>query len=169
MSFNLKDEKLVIRHSNTKDLEYINREEKIASMDGFVNHWTDEKHIDAFNDDNVLHLIVEEIESEKPVGYMIINGVESPDDSLELMRLVISKKHYGYGRRTLELIKKLAFTQLSTHRLWLDVRIHNTYAHKMYKDLNFKEEGILRECVKIKDKYVSIVIMSILKSEYKGT
>lgn len=166
MTFKLEDEKLIIRHSNIKDLGYIKREEEVAANEGFVALWADEQHIDAFNNDNILHLIVEEKESRLPVGYLIINGVENLNDSLELMRIVVSKKHCGYGRRTIDIVKKLAFSQLLAHRLWLDVRIHNTYAHNLYTDIGFREEGILRECVKINEKYVSIVIMSILKSEY---
>jgi RimJ/RimL family protein N-acetyltransferase len=85
------------------------------------------------------------------------------------MRLVISEKKKGYGRETIALIKTFAFQTLNVNRLWLDVRVHNQYATSMYLDMGFVLEGTLRNCVKIKDDYVSIHMMSILKSEYART
>lgn len=136
--------------------------EKAAAKEGFVAEWTEEDHLKGIARPETYHMIVETVQ---PVGYLIMN--RDKHDSLELMRLVITDKHKGYGRQTIQAIKKMAFEDLECHRLWLDVRIHNDYAYKMYLDMGFVEEGILRECVKLPQGHVSIRVMSILRSEYE--
>ncbi len=51
-------------------------------------------------------------------------------------------------------------------RLWLDVRYKNQKAQRLYKSEGFVEEGILRECILYHGSYESLIVMSILKSEY---
>jgi RimJ/RimL family protein N-acetyltransferase len=82
------------------------------------------------------------------------------------MRIVISKRGYGYGRDAIELLLNFAFNKLNTHRFWLDVRLHNEKAIGVYRKMGFIEEGILREAVKLNSGYVSIMIMSILRQDY---
>lgn len=88
------------------------------------------------------------------------------DSGLEFRRIVISDKGHGFGRETLKLVKKIAFEQLNAHRLWLDVRYKNQKAQRLYKSEGFVEEGILRECILYHGSYESLIVMSILKSEY---
>jgi RimJ/RimL family protein N-acetyltransferase len=59
------------------------------------------------------------------------------------------------------------FDELSAHRIWLDVFPHNSRARHIYRSVGFVEEGVLRECVKHGDIYRSLVLMSMLESEYK--
>jgi RimJ/RimL family protein N-acetyltransferase len=66
----------------------------------------------------------------------------------------------------LRLIKNLAFEQLHAHRLWLDVKDFNYIARRLYEKEGFIVEGILRECIKVGDRFESLVLMSTLQSEY---
>lgn len=166
MFISISDNILNLRYTQKEDMNYIIEAEKEASKDGFVDLWSEKKHLETLNGKDSLHLIVEETDTKLKVGYLIINGLNDGNNNLELMRLVITKKHNGYGKKTIDLVKKIAFELLDFNRLWLDVRIHNNYALEMYKDMNFIQEGILRNCFKFNENYISIVIMSILKFEY---
>jgi diamine N-acetyltransferase len=114
-----------------------------------------------------LHLIVEQGDDNKPIGYIILAGLEQAHQSIEFRRIVITDKGKGYGRKSLQLIKKMVFEVLSAHRLWLDAKEHNLRARHGYEAEGFTVEGVLRECLKTGDKFESLVILSMLKSEYQ--
>ncbi len=46
------------------------------------------------------------------------------------------------------------------------MKIHNDRARALYLSEGFREEGLLRECLKTGDGYESVFILSILESEY---
>ncbi|WP_146087144.1 GNAT family N-acetyltransferase [Chroococcidiopsis sp. TS-821] len=112
-------------------------------------------------------MIIERI-SKLSVGYVILAGLENLHHSIELRRLVIQDKGEGYGTAALRLIKKLAFEELHAHRLWLDVKHFNYVARRLYENESFVVEGILRECLKIGDRFETLVLMSMLQSEYQA-
>jgi diamine N-acetyltransferase len=159
-------DKIVIRNTNSKDLLYVTHLESKAENKEFIIPWDIEKHRQALFDKDKLHLIIEDTNN-KPVGYMILAGINGPNDSIELIRITISDKGKGFGKEALRLIQHWAFTKHFANRLWLDVKIHNTRALHVYQSLGFLLEGKLRECIKIGDKYESLYIMSILRSDYE--
>jgi RimJ/RimL family protein N-acetyltransferase len=159
----LKTKKVTLRKSNEKDLNYIINEEAGAADLAYVNAWSLDAHKKAQENPLTDHMIIESGEGET-VGYLI--GNQNPDDNYELMRIVVSKKGFAYGRAAIEALIDYAFT-MSTHRFWLDVRMHNVKAIALYENMGFQTEGILREAVKLKDRYVSVKVMSILRAEYE--
>jgi RimJ/RimL family protein N-acetyltransferase len=101
------------------------------------------------------------------VGYLILFGIGDEDRSLLLKRIVIAEKGKGLGRDTMRLLKKIAFEQLGAHRLWLDVVVHNTRAQRLYETEGFIVEGTLREAAEIQGRFESLLVMSILESDYE--
>lgn len=144
-----------------EQLDFVMHYEALEAEEGYVIKWSKEDHLRALIRESTYHMII--LEDSQPVGYLIMN---TESDNLELMRLVISKKNKGYGTQTLEKIKSIAFNELNCHRLWLDVRMHNENAIRLYEKLGFVREGVLREAVKYNDHYISVLVMSILRSEY---
>ncbi|WP_432406208.1 GNAT family N-acetyltransferase [Wukongibacter sp. M2B1] len=155
-----------LRYTEEKDLDFVLKAECHPDNCAYVFQWTREQHLEAMSDSDILHLIVEDNIDSKPVGYIISTGFESPERNIELKRIVITDKGKGFGREALRLIKRLSFEKFNAHRLWLDVRDHNLLAQSLYKSEGFIQEGLLRECVLYKDKFESIIIMSILENEY---
>lgn len=98
-------------------------------------------------------------------GHVILRGIQSPSRSVELMRIVVAEPGRGLGRRVLEAVIAKVFHELSAHRLWLDVYEHNARARHVYCSVGFIEEGLLRECVRMDDRYASLVVMSILEDD----
>jgi RimJ/RimL family protein N-acetyltransferase len=82
------------------------------------------------------------------------------------MRIVVTDKGKGYGRAAVDAIKRYTFDTLSAHRLWLDVKEHNTRARAVYEKEDFRYEGTLRECLKGPAGFESLVVMSMLEQEY---
>lgn len=155
-----------LRPTQITDIEFVINAEREEENAKYVGQWTKEQHINSFSNKDILHLIIEETKDNTPVGYLIIAGIENKNNNIEFRRIVISQKNKGYGKETLRAVKNLAFNKLNAHRLWLDVRFKNKKAQHVYKVEGFKEEGILRECILYNNEYESLIVMSILKSEY---
>lgn len=158
--------KIHLRPTTIDDLDFVLSAEQDKENNPFVSQWSLTKHRDSFSSLDMMHLIVEALPDKRSIGYVILAGLKNPDKSIELMRIVITEKGKGFGKKTLNLVKKMAFEEMHAHRLWLDVRHHNVRAMHVYEGEGFIKEGTLRECVKVGEKYESLVIMSILEDEY---
>jgi len=161
-----KSDFVILRNTREDDLDFVVDFEQEPDNAQYVGQWTKEQHRNALFQEDILYLIVEEKTTNKPVGYVIIAGLTNFNRNIEFRRVVISDKGKGFGRETLKLVKKIAFEKLNAHRLWLDVRYRNHRAQNLYKSQGFIEEGILRECILYNGNYESLIVMSILKSEY---
>ena len=117
-------------------------------------------------DADCLYYMVEE--KGERAGYVILRGLTSINRCVELKRIVIAKPGRGLGRQVLRALIDKSFGELAAHRLWLDVYDDNHRALHVYRSLGFVEEGTLRECVKCEGRYRSLVVMSMLESEYRA-
>ena len=74
----------------------------------------------------------------------------------------------GYGTKAIHLLLKHGFENLNLHRLWLRVFEINQRAIRAYEKAGFTLEGKFREARYLEGKYVDVMIMSMLKSEWQG-
>ncbi|MFF2483074.1 GNAT family N-acetyltransferase [Paenibacillus sp. NPDC058071] len=132
----------------------------------FIIPWTKERQLAVLESSELLHAVIETTDG-KRVGYLIIAGLKNEHRSVELVRIVVSKKGAGYGREAVRLVQRLAFEQLQAHRLWLDVKEHNVRARSLYESAGFVTEGLLRECIAAEEGYDSLIVMSMLRREYE--
>ena len=155
-----------IRKTTETDLDFVISAENAGENALHVAQWSRDQHIAALHNEDILHAIIEA--DGKRVGYAITAGLKDANNAIELRRIVIVEKGRGHGKAAIQLFKKLAFEEIKAHRLWLDVREYNIRARDLYKGLGFVEEGYIRECILLDNKYVSHYIMSILEQEYKA-
>ena len=69
----------------------------------------------------------------------------------------------GFGKRSIELIKIIAYNHLFLNRLESHIAIQNNRSIKMFKSCGFKEEGILKEYLKLNGRFQDAIILSHLK------
>ena len=84
--------------------------------------------------------------------------------------IIIGEKEYlskGYGTEAMELLVEYGFNTLNLNRIELEVYDFNIQAIKSYKKVGFLEEGRKRQATYINGEYHGIIIMSILKEEWK--
>jgi RimJ/RimL family protein N-acetyltransferase len=155
-----------LRPTMQSDLDYVLTIEGDAANLPFITPWERTQHEAAIRFPDFRHFIVEGGAGLEPVGFLILIGCRSPHQSLELKRMVVQSKGEGYGRAALRVAKKVAFDDLGAHRFWLDVRTHNTRAKALYDSEGFVQEGVLRECVRGDGRFDSLVVMSMLQSEF---
>lgn len=157
---------LQLTHTTSKELPKIVKLENQPENLQFIGSYSVAGHQAVIDNADEIHLTFKD--EEKFIGYAILKGLKNPNDAIELKRIVIAEKGKGYGRSAMKVMKKYCFEKLECHRLWLDVFDFNERAHHLYRSEGFKEEGIIRECIKRKDGYKNLVLMAILKPEYEA-
>jgi RimJ/RimL family protein N-acetyltransferase len=70
----------------------------------------------------------------------------------------------GFGKKSIDLIKKIAYNHLFLNRLESHIAIENKRSIKMFKSCGFKEEGILREYLNLQGKFQDALILGHLKN-----
>ena len=157
---------LFIKPTTPEDLDFIIKAERDPESQPYIGQWDYSQHLDSLQNQDIGHFVVQHTNENRTVGYIILAGLSSENDCIEFRRLVVTEKGMGYGKQVLRLVKSYAFDDRKAHRLWLDVRDYNKRARYIYEAEGFKVEGIMRECVKVGDRFDTLVLMSILKSEY---
>ena len=160
-------ERVRLRPTGEDDLDFVLREEGDEENRPFIGHWARGRHLEALADDDVEHSIAEDRDG-APVGYATLTGVGDPGRILCFKRLMVSEKGRGYGRAVLRLVKERAFGELGAHRLWLDVKEGNARARGLYGSEGFVQEGVLRDSFWTGEVHETLVVMSILESEYRA-
>ncbi len=153
-----------LRTTTPADLDFVLALENAEGNRPFISPWPEERHRAAVSDPDCLHAIIQGADR---VGYLILLGRTSLNRAIEFRRIVVDDKGKGVGRAAVRLVKKKAFEEWRAHRLWLDVKTFNDRARALYRSEGFWEEGTLRECLRVGEQYESLVIMSILESEYR--
>jgi diamine N-acetyltransferase len=157
-----------LRPTMTSDLGYVLSLEQDPENVGFITPWERTQHEAAVRFPDFRHFIIEGGEDLEAVGFLILIGCRSRDQSLELKRMVVQAKGAGYGRAALRVAKKVAFDSLGAHRIWLDVLTRNSRAKALYDSEGFVVEGELREAVKTAAGFESLMVMSMLRPEFTG-
>jgi diamine N-acetyltransferase len=156
---------IYLEATDEKDINFVVQLECEKENKLYVGQWNEKQHLASLSNSDIEHFIIKKRSNKEPIGYIILAGLQNVNRSIELMRITIKEKGKGFGSQALSLIKEFAFAEQKANRLWLDVRIHNNRGRYLYKKEGFIEEGILRDAVKIEDKFESLAIMSILKKE----
>lgn len=74
----------------------------------------------------------------------------------------------GIGTEAVKLLTDYAFRNLNAHRIWLGVSADNVGAIKCYEGVGYKREGVLRDEIWCRGKYVHALRYSVLEDEWKS-
>ena len=160
-----------LQPTTAEDLDFVLTMEQAPENAPFIGQWSRDRHLQACQSRDECHLTVINAATEEPIGYAILSGMQNPSSCVLIKRIVIAPKGKGFGRATIEQILHKAFLEFKAHRVWLDVMEDNPRAKSLYQKLGFVEEGKMREAMKKPRGFVSLWIMSMLRSEFiaKGT
>lgn len=104
------------------------------------------------------------------IGTTALHDIEVKQNLKAIWGIFIGEKNYwgkGLGTDVLKTVLKFSFDKLKLNRVELGVFPFNKRAIKCYKKCGFKKEGLHRQTINKNGKFVDIIIMSILKSDYK--
>lgn len=156
----------ILRPTKPDDLDFVLAAESDPENSRFVYLWDRKQHIYALTHPIYRHYIIYDPLKNERLGYVILDDVTNPSHSINLRRIVVTKKGHKIGQNTLYQIQKIAFIELKAHRLWLDVFVDNDYAYNLYLKTGFRCEGLLVDSYLRENQYVSQYIMAILSSEF---
>lgn len=107
----------------------------------------------------------------EPVGMVSLTGVDPVHRQAEFHILIGDRGAHGRGVGTDATVAMLrhGFLDLNLHRIFLFVLASNQAAARVYEKAGFMREGTLREAAYKNGEYRDLVVMAVLRSEFKAT
>lgn len=104
----------------------------------------------------------------RPVGFIFLFNIESQRDHAEIGVWITPEDHgKEYGTDAIELCLEHAFADRGLHKILARVFEHNEASQRIFKKLEFEQEGRLREHDFIRGAYRDTLLFGILASEWK--
>lgn len=113
--------------------------------------------------------IIELKEKGVPIGYLLVSNIDHKNQNAEVGIHIDEKGYQGQGLGTdaLKTLLRFLFGEMNLHRVYLYVHDYNERAIDFYKKIGFAQEGVLRDAVFTEGRFCDILLMSILKEEFK--
>ncbi|PKO98502.1 MAG: hypothetical protein CVU13_10110 [Bacteroidetes bacterium HGW-Bacteroidetes-8] len=120
------------------------------------------------NDKHDVRLAICLVENNKHIGNVSLTSINWVNRTAEFSIMIGDKNEWGkeYGKEASILILNYAFYELNLHRIFLTVRIDNEKAKKLYEEIGFNLEGVLKEAIYKNGLYIDMLMMAILKTDY---
>lgn len=130
-----------------------------------------QKYLDEMknNESNILIYSAINTKTKELIGHIALSEIDKENKSARVGKIVIDKiqRNKGFCQTILREALKIAFDELTLHRVSLGVFDYNKEAISCYKKVGFVLEGTLRDERKYKDEYWNLNEMSILEHEWK--
>jgi diamine N-acetyltransferase len=154
------------RSATQADIAQICALERLPEFRTMVGSWPEDRHMRMLADAGAAYIVAED-HAGQIAGFAILQGLLSEHNQVELKRLVVRTPNQGVGKGLLTEVAERAFGEHSAHRLFLDVFMTNDRARHVYENFGFRKEGIMRDAVYRDGAYHSLVLMSLLETEYR--
>ena len=117
---------------------------------------------------NVRIFSIRKVDSNEIIGTCQLNSLDWLNRSGEIqIRIGNSlERGKGYGYDAVSQLLSFGFRDLGLERIYVQVFESNERAIKLYKRIGFSFEGTLRNASFIDGKFMNVVLMSIIKSEF---
>lgn len=105
------------------------------------------------------------------IAYGEIAAINPLGPSATLARLLVGPpeaRGQGYGTALVENLTRIAFEELSLHRLDLRVFDFNGTAIRCYEKAGFQKEGLMRQACRVGQEHWNACIMSLLAPEWRA-
>ena len=156
---------LSLQLTQTKDLDWVIGLEQDPANQKFICPYTRERHVFSIGDSDELHLKILDADRQ-PVGFVLLAGLNSLKNIIELRRIVVVDKEQGVGTKALSKIITYCFEELKAEKLWLNVFSFNKRAQHVYQKLGFTFEGAQNDNLFKEDAKAELLFYAILKNEY---
>lgn len=113
-------------------------------------------------------LAIRDKETGRCIGHVGLYKIDFRVRSCEFGIMIGDKTRWGQGlgRLFTQFVIDHAFREFNMNRVALSLLADNKRAEALYKSLNFRLEGVLRQVLFKDGRYFDMILMSILRSEY---
>lgn len=118
-----------------------------------------------------LLLMIEAFDVPHPVGTIGFDRIDHVNQVAEYGNFLIGHEQsrgFGFAEEALTLLLGYGFNRLNLNRVFLHVQADNVRALEFYNRCGFREEGRLREAFFDRGAFMDVLIMAILRGEYRG-
>ncbi|KYK38029.1 MAG: hypothetical protein AYK18_08410 [Theionarchaea archaeon DG-70] len=119
----------------------------------------------ALETDNELYVIVVVKETDQPIGYIRVNFWEG-QPGCAWLRFALGERGKGYGKDAITCVIEHLFEE-GFHRIDAEVYAFNTICLSLLTSLGFVKEGVKREAFFDGEKYTDIVVLGLLRSDFR--
>lgn len=166
-----------LRELSREDKESINgwRNDKdlvdlLGSPFRYIDQSVDSAWMESYfsNRSNNVRLAICNTANKKIVGVIYLISIDWVSKNCELAILIGDTTHRGKGVGTFAIKSALrhAFLDLNLHRVYLTALEDNRHALNLYRKVGFTNEGTHKESIYKNGKYLNMIQMALLKSEY---
>lgn len=172
----IKSEKLAMRKVEENDLEILMKWRNSPEVSSFLFTditYTIERQKNWFNknkeDKENIYFIVEDLNGKK-FGEARITNIDLKNKKCEIGAHIGEQefKGKGLGKEIFRILTDYCFKELGMNKVYLRVFKFNEVAIHVYEKIGFKKEGILRQEILKKGKFEDVIIMCILRNEWKS-
>jgi RimJ/RimL family protein N-acetyltransferase len=117
------------------------------------------------------YFAVETIDDSRHIGSIDIRTID-PEHRCGTLGLMIGDRSawgQGYGTDMVRTACMFGFDEMNLHRIELWLEEPNTRARHVYDKLGFVQEGVARQQVYKRGRYVDMVLMGLLREELRRT
>ncbi|HNR13147.1 MAG TPA: GNAT family protein [Thermodesulfobacteriota bacterium] len=170
-------EKCSLRPLESKDIQHLyefkNNPKVAALLGGFHTGLSSDKMVEWLEyhrkkPDEVLWAIAD-LNDDSCLGHVGLYQIDHRVRSSEFAIMVGASGHWGrgLGRSVTHFVLDWGFSELNLNRIHLSVLATNERAIRLYRSLGFVEEGRLRQAQFKGGRFIDVVLMSILRDEFK--
>jgi RimJ/RimL family protein N-acetyltransferase len=134
----------------------------LEAEEGFIDRMSQSEH------DVVLGIALRA--DDRLIGVTGLHHIDYKNSNCEYGLLVGEKAEWGhgYGSEACALLTGYAFDTLNLHRVWLGAYEHNAAAIHIYEKVGYRREGVLRDDKYNEGRYFNVLLMAILRDEWKA-
>lgn len=139
----------------------------------FISSEREKKSVEnkIFDDSKHIYLAICDNKTQELIGYSSINNLDLRNRKAEWGGTLIGNKDYlgkGYGIESAKLMLRFLFDQYPIHKCYGSCLEEHPATIKLFENLGFKKDGILRDEVFKNGEFKNILLFSILRSEIDG-
>ena len=154
-----------LRPATPADLDRVVEIEHAADAAPYLTPWERERHELALDQPHFDHLVI--ADGKAVEGFLLIDGLTNEHRSVELRKIAVACPGGGVGRKAMRLALARCFEQHRAHRVWLDLKLYNKRARRVYEALGFVVEGTARESYLHEGEFEPLLVMSLLEQEWR--
>jgi len=128
-----------------------------------------EKTLNGPAEEQPLVIEIDTPEGWTPIGNISLMHVDWRTRSAELGLFIGEKRYWNqrYGGEAIQVMLRHGFEGMNLNRIYLRVFETNPRAIRCYERVGFQHEGRLRQAHFLKGQYIDVLIMSVLRDEWK--